>query len=435
VSPPPARERVFITGRAAICAAGRRVEDVWDAASAGRPAIGPIRSWNASGWPAALAGEVLDVAPVDLVEDRKLLKLIGRGDVLGLHAARCAAESSGVLAHRSGLDAEAAAAFNERTGVFTGSSGGEYRSQHDFFPIMAASGGDLFEIGRGLAENISPLWLLRVLPNNVLCHSGVRLGFKGTNACITNHGASGALALAEAACALRAGEADRALAVGHAAPIEPQTIHYYHGAGLLAREALRPFDAGRDGTILGEGAAAAVLETESSAGSRGARPLGELLGTGCSGEAGGIFPVREDGDGVERAVLLALEEAGILPREIGMVVAHGNGGRGSDASEAAALRRVLGPRLPPVTAFKWVFGHLIDAAGVIDALLALESLRRGVVPPIATLREVDPALGDFPAAREPARPSSDLALVVSRGFGGISVALVLGGLPGGAAWR
>lgn len=435
MSAPAPRERVLITGWAAVCAAGSGVEEIWESAAAGRSAIAPIRGWDASRWPAPLAGEVC-VAPKDLVDDRKILKLVGRGDLLGLHAASRAADSSGLIACRAGLDPGAAAAFNERTGVFSGSSGGEYRSQHDFLPLLAASGGDLVELGRRLPEVVSPLWLLRVLPNNVLCHAGVRLGFKGTNACITNHGASGALALAEAACALRAGEADRAVAVGHAAPVEPQCIFYYHGAGLLSPEALRPFDARRDGTILGEGAAAAILETESSAESRGARPLGEVLGSGCSCEGSGALSIRDDGDGVERAVLAALEDAGIAARDIGMIVAHGNGGRRSDASEVAALRRVFGAGLPPVTAFKWVFGHLIDAAGTMDALLAVESLRRGVVPAIATLREVDPEFGSFPAVREPAEPGSDLALTVSRGFGSVTVALVLRGIPeGGAMWR
>jgi 3-oxoacyl-[acyl-carrier-protein] synthase-1 len=374
-------------------------------------------------------------APGDLAGDRKLLKLVGRGDLLGLHAASRAAEASGLLAHRAGLDPESAAAFNERTGVFSGASGGEYRSQHDFLPLLAASGGDPVDFGRRLTEFVPPLWLLRVLPNNVLCHAGVRLGFKGTNACIMSHGTSGALALAEAALALRAGDADRAIAVGHAAPVEPQCIHYYHGAGLLSPEALRPFDARRDGTILGEGAAAAVLETESAAAARGARPLGEVLGSGCAGEGGGLLSIREDGDGVERAVLAALDDAGIAARDVGMIVAHGNGGRQSDASEAAALLRVFGASVPPVTAFKWVFGHLLDASGALEALLAAESLRRGVVPAIATLREVDRDLGDFPAAREPASPRGDVALAVSRGFGGGNVALVLRASPAGPQGR
>ena len=432
---PAPRERILITGGATLCAAGKTPEEVWDAASAGRSSIAPIRAWDASRWPVHLAGEV-SIAPKDLVDDRKLLKLIGRGDLLGLHAASRAADSSGLIAHRNALDAGAAAAFNDRTAIFSGASGGEYRSQHDFLPLLVASRGGTVEFGRLLQETVTPLWLLRVLPNNVLCHAGVRLGFKGTNACITNHGTSGALALAEAASALRAGEADRALAVGHAAPIEPQSIRYYEGAGLLSRDALRPFDAGRSGTILGEGAAAVVLETASSAASRKARPLGEVLGSGCAGEGEGSLSIRDDGDGVERAALAALDDAGISARDVGMVVAHGNGGRRSDASEVAALRRIFGTDMPPVTAFKWAFGHLVDAAGVMDALLAVESLRRGIVPAIATLREIDPELGSFPAARQPAAPGSDIALTVSRGFGSVAVALVLRGIPGGGpAWR
>ena len=114
------------------------------------------------------------------------------------------------------------------------------------------------------------MWLLKSLPNNVLCHVGIRFGIKGPNACITNHSVGGLLAIAEAAAGIVAGEADRAVAVGHDTPIEPQNVLGYHNAGLLGG-ALRPFDASRDGSLMGEGAGAVVVETEASAGERGAR--------------------------------------------------------------------------------------------------------------------------------------------------------------------
>ena len=115
------------------------------------------------------------------------------------------------------------------------------------------------------------MWLLRSLPNNVLCHVGIRHDLKGPNACITNHSISGSLAIIEAAQALRTGECERAVAVGHDASIEPQMVLYYHGVGLLTEDALRPFDADRSGSAMGEGAAALVIETEHAAASAGPR--------------------------------------------------------------------------------------------------------------------------------------------------------------------
>ena len=125
--------------------------------------------------------------------------------------------------------------FNDRTGVFVGSGGGAYQNQYDFFPLLTAAQGDLRTFGSELSATVNPMWLLRTLPNNVLCHIGIRYGFKGPNACVTHHSVSGTLAIAEAAAAVRAGEADRAVAVGHDAPIEPQTRPLLPTAGTPRR--------------------------------------------------------------------------------------------------------------------------------------------------------------------------------------------------------
>ena len=160
----------------------------------------------------------------------------------------------------------AAAAVNDRTGVYVGLGGGGYQNEYEFFPLLTAANGDLGTFGRELTATVNPMWLLRSMPNNVLCHIGIRYGLKGPNVCVTNHSVSGSLAVAEAAAALRAGEADRALAVGHDAPVEPQMVLYYHQLGLLSADGLWPFDARRSGSLLGEGAAALVLETETRRG-------------------------------------------------------------------------------------------------------------------------------------------------------------------------
>jgi 3-oxoacyl-[acyl-carrier-protein] synthase-1 len=417
------RVRIIISGAGAICAAGSSPEDVWKAARAGRSAIAPVQQWDASGWPAA--GEIPAYDPRALVPDRKVHKLLRRTDLLGLYAAGQAIDHAGFLVHRETLDPTTASAFNDRTGVYVGSGGGAYQNQYDFFPLLTAANGDLATFGRELGAAVNPMWLLRTLPNNVLCHIGIRYGLKGPNACVTNHAVSGTLALAEAAAALRAGEADRAIAVGHDAPVEPQTLLYYHRLGLLTTDMLRPFDAQRSGSLLGEGAAALVLETETAAAARGATVLGEFLGGACTTEAEGLLAIRTDGDGLAQAIALALDEAGMSAVDVGMIVAHGNGTSQSDASEAAAIRRVFGATVPPITAFKWGFGHSLAASGILDAVLALITLRRAVVPGVATLRELDPDLGNLPVSAGPQALHSDVALVLSRGFGGTNAALLL----------
>jgi 3-oxoacyl-[acyl-carrier-protein] synthase-1 len=386
--------------------------------------VAPISQWDASRWPVRIAAEVRAESKT-LVADRKLYKIITRTDLFGLSAADSAVQQSGLLAYRDSLGVEAAAQFNDRSGVFAGSGGGAYRSNYEFFPLMTTAGGNLEIFGREVGSSVNPMWLLKHLPNNVLCHTGIRLGFKGTNGCITNQCVGGALAVTEAAAAIRAGEADRAAAIGHDAPIEPETVLHYQRLGLLAQEAVRPFDRDRDGTVLGEGAAALILESESSARSRGAKVLGEFLGSGCVTEGTGILDVRPDGDGVARAVRLALAEASLSVDDIGMIVVHGNGTRASDASEAAGVHAVFGDRIPPMTGFKWACGHLISGSGILDLVLALTALQRGTVPGVATLKELDPELSPLPLSRSLQKPRSDVVLVVCRGFGGMNVALIV----------
>jgi 3-oxoacyl-[acyl-carrier-protein] synthase I len=419
------RQRVVITGTGAVCAAGRDPVAILETVRAGRSAIGPIQQWDASAWPRGLAAEIPNFNARELVDDRKLHKLIRRTDLFGLYAASRAVEASGFAAYRDSLQGSSTAEYNDRTGVYVGSGGGNYESQYDYFPLLTEAREELPAFGSELANTVNPMWLLRTLPNNVLGHIGIRHGFKGSNACITNHSIGGTLAVIEATEALRNGEADRALAVGHDAPIEPQMVLYYHDVGLLAKEAIRPFDARRDGSLFGEGAAAMALETEASARQRGATIVGEILGGGAASDAQGLLAIRDDGDALARSIELALADAGIEPRQVGMIAAHGNGTPQSDASEAAAIRRVFGDAAPPATAPKWAFGHLIAAAGILEAVLALHALSRDVVPGVATYDAADPDCRGVRISSQPQTPRSDVALVLCRGFAGTNAALLL----------
>ena len=419
------RNRIVITGVGGVSGAGRDPEAMLDAIIDGRSAIRPIEGFDTTGWPVKDAAEIVDFNARALVDDRKLHKLIRRTDMLGIYAGDRAAEAAGYAAYRDTLAADASNLFADRTGVYVGSGAGAFENQHDFYPLMSETKGDLQAFGRNLADTVNPMWLLRTLPNNVLCHVGIRNRLKGTNACITNHSVGGALAVIEATEALRNGEADRALAIGHETPIEPQNVLFYHRCGLLATGRLRPFDRARTGSLFGEGAGALALETEDAARARNAPVVGEVLGGGSVGDALGLLAISDDGDGVVRAIEAALADARVHARDIGMIVAHGNGTVQSDATEAAALRHVFGDQCPPVTAFKWALGHLIAAAGILETTLALAAIRRQTVPGIATLDSIAPECAGLPLSRAAQRPRGDIALIVCRGFAGTDAALVV----------
>ncbi len=419
------RARIVFTAAGAICGAGLSVEEIWDAIQNGRSAVSRIRRWDPANWSVQIAAEIHGVSNRTLVDDRKLHKMLSRTDMLGLYAAGQAIELSGLLDYRNTLHADEAGRFNDRTGVFAGSGGGSYQCNYDFFPLLTEAGGSLDRFGQELGSTVNPMWLLKNLPNNVLCHVGIRHGFKGTNACVTNQCLGGVAALGEAANALREGEADRAVVAGHDTALDIETLVNFDRIGLLAKQSLRPFDENRDGTVLGEGAAAFVLETREEATARGATPLGAFLGSAITTEATGVVNVRPDGDGVTRAIQLALQDAALSPEDIGMVVAHGNGTLASDASEVMALRNVFGGRIPPVTGFKWSLGHTFAASGVLDLALTLRALQENVVPGIPTLRTLDPALAPLPVTPSPQRPLAATALLICRGFGGMNLAMIV----------
>ncbi len=416
-------ESVVITGYGCLTASGADATTTWKTVLDGETGIRPVESFDSAGWEQCLAGEIKAYNPRALVGDRKLLKFISRQDVIGLNAVRQAVDHSGIIEYRDGL--EDPTLFNDRTGVFVGSPATKYRSQHDFLPSLARAEGRLDQFGVAAMEDVHPMWLLRTLPNNVLAYAGIQFGFKGANANITAHGISGAQAIAEACRSVRDGLIDRAIVVGYDSASEMEALTYYASVGLLSSRGLRPFDRDRDGTVLGEGAGALFLESRDQAELRGATIYGEVLGSSIVSEAEGVLSVRDDGDGVNRAVRLALEDSGKTPDQIGMIAAHGNGVRASDAGEARAFAGVFGPGSVPVTAFKWSLGHTVAAAGVIETILTLQCLKEGRVPGISTLQTVAPECEGISVGEAEQQTRSSVGIVVSRAFAGLNSCVVL----------
>jgi 3-oxoacyl-[acyl-carrier-protein] synthase I len=418
-------EQIVITGTGAVCALGMSPGEILRAIRAGRTGLSPVAEWRGDAPEALRAAPLGDIDPRLLVEDRKLHNRVRRTDLLGLYAADRAIAEARILESRAALDARLVEDFNDRTAVYSASGGGNYQTQYDFFPLMSEAGGELGHFGQELSSQVDPIWLLRDLPNNVVCHVGIRHNFKGPNSCFVNHSSGGACAISQALDALADGEADRAIVVAHDTPVEPQSLVYYDALGLLTKSQPRPFDFRHDGIALGDGAAAMVLETRASAERRGAPILGAILGVGFASEAAGLLAIRPDGEGPARAIEQALGAANLAADEIGAVIAHGNGSPNSDNSEAAALARVFGSRHPPTTSFKWAYGHLLAAAGMIDTVIALECLKRRELPGIGAFEKPSDASAPLKLSRTAQSLRSARSLVLSRGFGSFNSAVIV----------
>lgn len=418
------QQRVVITGFGGITASGSDMVTTWNAIKSGETGVAQITQWDATGWPYSLGAEIKNYQPNRLVSDRKLLKMISRQDVLGLHAVDQAVAHSQLLPYRETL--ADATEFNDRTGVFVGSPGNKFEQQYDFMSLLNLAKDDMKKFAQNLFENVHPMWLLKILPNNVLAYAGIQHGFKGVNENITNHGVSGMQAINEAFQFLRNGNIDRAVVVGYDTALEPQGVLYYGGLSALSKHGICSFDSKRDGTVLGEGAAAIVLETLESARARNATIYGEILGGATTSEAMGVFPIQENGDGVAHVMQTALNNANLDVKQIGMITAHANGMPKSDQAEALAIAKTFNThRDIPVTGFKWSTGHTVAAAGVIETILTLFALQEANVPGIATLNKPAPECVDINVSNTAQKTHASTGMVITRAFGSLNSCLLL----------
>ncbi|MEV7425796.1 beta-ketoacyl-[acyl-carrier-protein] synthase family protein [Streptomyces sp. NPDC091212] len=277
----------------------------------------------------------------------------------------------------------------------------------------------------------------RTMANSAACRIAMRYGFRGDCTTYATACASGTTAIGEAARRIRYGELDVAVAGGVDAPVTPVIMGGFHRLRALSvrndapERASRPFDADRDGFVIGEGAAVLVLERWDRALARGARIYGEVAGYASTCDAFHIVAPRPDGEPASRCMRGALADAGYAPPDIGHINAHGTSTILNDQSEARAIARCFDGHSPPVTAMKGVTGHLVGGSGALEAALSLLCANRGLVPPVANLRSspeaglVDLVVG-APRAVAPAPVLSN-----SFGFGGQNSCLVLAPAPGG----
>lgn len=419
------KDSIVVTGVGALTPLGHSAFETYQAIKAGQTGITSIQQWDVSHWEYPLGAEIKNYDPRTLISDRKLLKLISKQDVIGLNAVNQALNDSQLLEYRENLNEVKQIEFNDKTGVFVGSPGNRFEQQYDFLPLFANAQGNMKSFGEKIFDVVHPTWLLRILPNNVLAYVGIQHGFKGINHNIVNHAISGLQAIAEACRFLRQGLIERAVVVAYESAIEPEGQMYYGRLGLLSPDGLYSFSSRRSGTVLAEGSGCIILERAECAMQRSAKIYGEIVSDAVVSEAQGVFSICESGDGVKRAIELALKHGQLQTNDIGFVAAHGNGTLISDAGEGKAISAIFGDKKIPVTAFKWALGHTLSAAGVIETILTLLSLQEHEAPglPYLDAPAHDCETLQLSSSGQPIhRPS---AMIIGRAFASLDACLIV----------
>jgi len=276
---------------------------------------------------------------------------------------------------------------------------------------------------RGVSPNFVPM----MMPNAAAGHVAIRLGLHGPGFSIASACATGAHAIGEGMRMIERGAADVVVAGGSEAALTTLCIAAFRRMGALSSEGIsRPFDARRDGFVMGEGAAVLILEREDHARARGAAVFGRIAGYGASNDAFDMVQPDEDGAGALRAMRAALADAGAAPGDVGFISAHGTGTPINDRVESRAIRELFGDGAPPVSSTKSAIGHLLGAAGSTEALVCVEALRRALLPPTINYEEPDPDC-DLDYLVEGARPAPGVSLALSNsfGFGGQNACLAI----------
>ena len=407
--------RVVITGTGLITPVGLDVQESWAALLGGRSGAGPITQFDTTDFKVRFACEVKGFEP-DQYIDRKETKRTDRFAQLAIAASVQAMREAGLDDMPAGIDPE-------RFGVIIGSGIGgiwTFEEQHR----------KLVERG---PSRVSPFFVPMFISDIAAGLVSIRWGLKGPNYCTVSACASSAHAVGNAFRAIKHGEADLMVAGGTEATVSPQTIAGFAAMTALSERndspetASRPFDATRDGFVLGEGAGIMVLEALEHARARGATILGEIVGYGQTADAYHITAPAEGGEGAVRAINLALKEAGASPADVDYVNAHGTSTPANDKNETAAIRTALGEDAYRVIvgSTKSMTGHTLGAAGGIEAVISTLVCRNGKIPPTINFHERDPDCDlDYATGGMVERPVR-LALSNSFGFGGHNVCLAV----------
>ncbi|MGI9079301.1 MAG: beta-ketoacyl-ACP synthase II [Acidimicrobiales bacterium] len=409
----PARHRVAITGLGVKSPAGCDLDSFWSTLVAGRSCAAPIRRIDVSALPVGFACEINDFDP-EAYLGYKQARRTDRVAQIGFGAAADAFASAGELA----VDPA-------RCGVVCGTGVGGLITQEE-------QEQELFTRG---PSRVSPFLVPMMMANATAATVAMKLGWTGPNFCIATACTAGTHALGEGSRLIRDGSADVVLAGGTEACLTPIALASFARMGALSTRshepelASRPFDVARDGFVIGEGAAFLVLEEWDRAVARDADIWGEVVGYGRNADAYHVTAPSPGGVGAAACMQLALADAGLEPSDIGHVNAHGTSTELNDAAEAEAILKVFGENGPPVTSVKGAIGHLIGAAGAVEAVASLLALRHGEVPPTVNHDRADPEMAIDIVAGSPRKLAPAPVVSNSFGFGGHNASLVLAPPP------
>lgn len=404
--------RVVVTGVGLVCALGIGTEESWRNLVAGCSGVGPITQFDTTAFDCKIAGEIKNFDPFQWIE-KKELKKMGRFIQVALAGASFAVKSANWKPEDSELD---------EVGVYVSSGIGG-------FDIIEREHWKLVEGG---PSKISPFFIPSAIINLASGHISIRYGARGPNSATATACSASAHAVGDSFKIIERGAAEMMICGGTEATITPMGIGGFASMRALSTRnddpahASRPFDANRDGFVVGEGAGILILESLEHAQKRNANILAEIVGYGMSGDAYHITQPAENGDGAYRVMKAALKDAKLLPEQISYVNAHGTSTPLGDVIETRALKRVFGDyaKKVPVSSTKSMTGHLLGGAGGLEAGISVLALHDQVLPPTINLEQPDPEC-DLDYIPNVARKADvEYALSNSFGFGGTNAALV-----------
>ena len=405
------RRRVVITGLGVITPLGTGLEKTWPAICAGTSGIHRITRFDPANLPVQIAGEVRDFDPANFIEKKEIKKM----DTFihyAVGASQMAVEDAGLKIGPENAD---------RVGVYIGAGIGGLPGIEHYHDVLKEKGPD----------RVSPFFIPMVIINLASGQVAIRIGARGPNSCAVTACATGNHCIGDAFRLIQWGEADAMVAGGTEAALTPLCVAGFAAARALSRRndeperASRPFDKDRDGFVLGEGAGVVVLEELESARRRGARIYAEMVGYAMTADAYHITAPSENGEGAVRCMALAIKDAGVSKDEVGYINAHGTSTM-ADAIETKAIKQVFGERASriPVSSTKSRTGHLLGAAGGIEAVFSVLALHRGTLPPTINLEQPDPEC-DLDYIPNKAREAKvQVALSNSFGFGGVNACVL-----------
>ncbi len=404
--------RVVVTGIGLICGVGHTAEEVWRNLLAGKSGVARITQFDASQFACQIAAEVKNFDPLQFV-DKKELKKMGRFIYLALAAADEAMRTSGL---------EVTNEISTRTGVHIGSGIGG-------FDVIEREHMNLLNGG---PRKISPFFIPASIVNLAAGHVSIRYKAKGPNEATCTACTSSAHSIGDAYKIIQRCDADVMIAGGTEAAITPMGVGGFAAMRALStrnnapEKASRPWDSGRDGFVIGEGAGILVLEELEFARRRGARILAEIVGYGMSADAHHITQPAENGDGAYRVMLNTLRDAQVQPQEVDYINAHGTSTDLGDKLETIAIKRAFGDhaRELAVSSTKSMTGHLLGGAGGLEAGITVLALRDQILPPTANLDNPDPECDLDYVPNYPRKADVEYAMSNSFGFGGTNGALL-----------